>query len=86
MASWNSKRTCTRTLGETAGGHDFHKYPPKTECGCLHGGVVGNETVSHAILSAYAVYVYVYGCGCTYRVTLGVFSWGTLRTCLFYRA
>ena len=32
------------------------------------------ETVAHAILSSYAVYLYsfVYGCGCTYRVTLRV--------------
>ena len=57
MASWNSKRTCTRTLGETAGGRDFHKYPPKTECGCLHGGVIGNRRTRNHPLTLCSVLV-----------------------------
>ena len=39
------------------------------------------KTVAHAIFSPHAVYLYLYmyRCGCTYRVTLRVFSWGTLQ-------
>ena len=34
------------------------------------------KTVAHAILSPYAMYmhVYMYRCGCIYRVTLNLFS------------
>ena len=34
------------------------------------------KTVAHAILSPYGLYLhlYVYGCGCTYWVTLRVFT------------
>ena len=32
--------------------------------------------------SSYAVYLYLYRCGCTYWVTLRVFSWGTLQQML----
>ena len=48
--------------------------PPKTKCDCLHGGVI--EHVAHGILSPQAVYLhlYMYRCGCTYRVILRVFS------------
>ena len=35
---------------------------------------VNLKAVAHAILSPYAVYLYMYRCGCTYRVTLKVFS------------
>ena len=31
------------------------------------------------ILSCYAVYLYMHRCGCTYQVTLSVFSWGMLQ-------
>ena len=48
--------------------------PPKTECAANMAGSL--KTVAHAILSPYAVYLYlhIYRYGCTYRVTLRVFS------------
>ena len=39
--------------------------PPKTECRCLHGGVI--ETVAHAIFSAHPM-----GCTCTSTYSTGV--------------
>ena len=50
--------------------------PPKSECGCLHGGVIENGRTHNPLILCS---VYMYRCGCTYRVTLRVFSWGTLQ-------
>ena len=52
--------------------------PPKTECGCLHGGVLENGRTRNP-LTLWILLVCTYMCWCTYWVTLGVFSWGTLQ-------
>ena len=52
-------------------------YPPKTECGCMHGEVFENVRARNPLtlcgVDLY-LYLYMYRCGCTDRVTLRVFS------------
>ena len=50
--------------------------PPKTECGCLHGGVTESGRVRNPALTLCSVLAHLnmYRYGCTYRVTLRVFS------------
>ena len=49
----------------------FNSYPPKTECGCRHVGLIEIGRFSPCPMSMYS---YVYGCGCTCRVILRAFS------------
>ena len=39
--------------------HKYSFYPPKTECGCLHDGVVEHR-VAHAILSLHGLHLHLY--------------------------
>ena len=57
--------------------HYYYYYPPKTACGCLHGGVTENGRTRNP-LTTWTVHVLVHVCagmdGCTYWVTLRVFE------------
>ena len=54
---------------------------PKMECSCLHGKVIENGCTRNPLTLVYGLYLYLYmyRCGCTYWVTLRVFSWGMLQ-------
>ena len=50
-----------------------NKKSPKTECGCLHGGVIENGRECNPLtLCSVPVHVMMYRRVCTYRVTLRV--------------
>ena len=57
--------------------------PLKFVCDCLHGRVIKNgHTCNPFTLCSVPALVHMYRCGCTYWVTLRVFSWGTQQQLL----